>query len=386
MTTQKITRSSRVAALTLAAVCVALLFSAGAATQTAKKPITKQGLVNAVKINGLTTRELVLQIERRGVDFEMTAADESDLNSVGARPEIIEAARANYRPAAAAAATSRVSSQPVTPRVSNTTAAASGQPVPDGPPLSKSEVVTMLQGGIAPARVEQFVERRGVSFQVTPDIAREITAAGGNRSLVGAITERSTTEAASSSAGNDSPFGPAGAAEPASSGPDYDDLIDRASSSVASQDFAGAMRFAQQAAQLDPKQPTAFSILGTVALYYSRNVSTAEQAMRAAIERGGAAAFHVYHDHDGNFTDYCEGSFFVTKTGVSFKANDGRDTFDAEDANIKEAKTNAFVGAKYGAFHIKPIQRINNRDNFNFAPNTRDKSEAQLIIRLIQGY
>jgi hypothetical protein len=71
--------------------------------------------------------------------------------------------------------------------------------------------------------------------------------------------------------------------------------------------------------------------------------------MRAAIERGGAAAFHVYHDHDGAFGSYCEGSFFVTKTGVSFQANDGRDTF-------------------------------------NFAPNTRSKAESQLIIRLISGY
>ena len=115
-------------------------------------------------------------------------------------------------------------------------------------------------------------------------------------------------------------------------------------------------------------------------------LSTAEQARRAAIERGGAAAFHVYHDHDGAFNTYCEGSFFVTQTGVSFKANDGRDTFDADDSNIKEAKTNAFMGAQYGAFHVKPVQKINGRDNFNFAPNTRQKAESQLIIRLIQGY
>ena len=179
-------------------------------------------------------------------------------------------------------------------------------------------------------------------------------------------------------------FGPATNTAPGA--PDYDDLIDRANSAVSSQDFNGAIRYAQQAQQLDPQQPTAYSIIGTLALYYSQNVSTAEQAMRAAVERGGAAAFHVYHDHSGNFSSYCEGSFFVTKTGVSFKANDGRDTFDAEDSNIKEAKVNAFVGSEYGAFHIKPVQKINGRDNFNFAPNTRSKAESQLIIRLISGY
>jgi hypothetical protein len=379
MRTQKILRSSRVSFVAVAAMCAALLFAGAASTQT-KKPITKQGLVNAVKINGLSTRELVAQIERRGVDFEMSANDESDLQSVGARPEIIEAARSNYRPATVAARPNTTSTPPRT----NTTGPAMN--IPDGPPLSKSEIVTMLQGGIAPTRVEQFVEKRGVTFQVTPEIAREIKAAGGTNALVGAITEKSTTETASNNnGGNDSPFG-SNSNSSTPGAPDYDDLIDHASSSFASQDFNGAIRYAQQAAQLDPQQPTAFSILGTIALYYSQNVSTAEQAMRAAIERGGAAAFHVYHDHDGSFNSYCEGSFFVTKTGVSFKANDGRDTFDAEDSNIKEAKTNGFVGAQIGAFHIKPVQKINGRDNFNFAPGTRNKAEAELLIRLIKGY
>ncbi|MFL6257121.1 MAG: hypothetical protein ACJ74T_19100 [Pyrinomonadaceae bacterium] len=374
-------RSSRISLVALAAVCAALLCAGAASTQTAKKPISKQGLVNAVKINGLSTQELVAQIQRRGVDFELTAADESDLQSVGARPEIIEAARSNYRPAAVA--TARPTPANVPPRTNTSGPAAN---IPAGPPLSKSEIVAMLQAGAPPARVEQFVEKRGVSFQVTPEIAHEITAAGGNRSLVGAITEKSTAETASNNnGGGDSPFGSTSNTA-ANNAPDYDDLIDRASSAVASQDFNGAMRFAQQAAQLDPQQPTAHSILGTIALYYSQNISTAEQEMRAAIERGGAAAFHVYHDHNGGFTDYCEGSFFVTKTGVSFKANDGRDTFEAVDSNIKEAKVNGFVGSEYGAFHIKPVQKINGRDNFNFAPNTRSKAEAQLIVRLISGY
>jgi hypothetical protein len=378
MSNPKTFRNGRLILVALACACAALTFAATASLQ-AKKPITRQGLMNAVKINGLTTQELIQQIERRGVDFEMTGADESELQSVGARPEVIEAARSNYRPAASA-----VTHTTATPRTNTTPPTASGN-VPDGPPLSKSEIVTMLQGGITPARVEQFVEKRGVNFQVTPQIAREITAAGGNRSLVGAITEKATAETASNNGGNDSPFGTT--SNTANNGaPDYDDLIDRAQSSLASSDYNGAVRYAQQAQQLDPQQPTAYSIIGTLALYYSQNVATAEQAMRAAIERGGAAAFHVYHDHNGSFGQYCEGSFFITKTGVSFKANDGRDTFDAEDANIKEAKVNGFVGSEYGAFHIKPVQKINGRDNFNFAPNTRSKAEAQLIIRLMQAY
>jgi hypothetical protein len=377
MTTQKIMRSSRVSFVALCIACAALAFAGAASTQ-AKKPITKQGLMNAVKINGLSTRELILQIERRGVDFELTASDESDLQSVGARPEVIDAARSNYRPSAAPARPAVSTS----PRVSNTAAPSAN--VPAGAPLSKGEIVTMLQAGTPPARVEQFVEKRGVSFQVTPEIAREITAAGGNRSLVGAITEKSTAEAASNG-GDGSPFGSASNAA-AGGAPDYDDLLDRATSSLTSSDYNGALRHAQQAVQLDTKRPEAFSLLGSLALYYSQNVSTAEQNMRAAIERGGSAYFLVQHDHGSNFSTYCDGSFFVTKAGVSFKANDGRDTFETEDGNIKEAKMNGFFGSERGAFHVKPVQKINGRDNFNFAPISTNKAESELIIRLIKGF
>ena len=375
------TRKARALGLALVAALAAALFASSALMQ-AKKPITRRGLVDAVKINGLSTAELIQQIQSRGVGFEMTPDAEQELRSVGARPEIIEAARANYREPAVVAATpvSHPGNTPP-PRSNN-----GGQPVPQGPPLSKNEIVTMLQGGIPSARVEQFVEARGVTFALTPDITGEIKSAGGDRSLIGAITEKGPAQTAENS-GNSSPFTPE-TAQPAAanSAPDYDDYIDRASSSISSQDWNSALTYAQQAAQLDPSQPRAYTLLGTMLLYVRRDVNGAEQAMRAAIERGGTAAFHVYHDHDGAFGQYCEGSFFVTKTGVSFKANDGRDTFETDDSNIKEAKANTFMGAQVGAFHIKPLQKINGRDNFNFAPATRNKAEAELIIRMIKAY
>jgi len=379
MSTHAVSKSRRVLLFALAALCAALVICAAAAAQTAKKPITKKGLMDAVKINGLTTQELVQQIERRGVDFEMTSDAESDLRSVGARPEVIEAARSNYRaPATAPAVASRTPARTSAPPPSNFN-------VPSGPPLSKSEIVTMLQAGSPSSRVEQFVEVRGVNFQVTPEIAREITAAGGTRSLVGAITEKSTAESASNNDGStETPFGPATSARNAA--PTYDDVIDLANSALASSNYAGALRYAQQASQLDPQQPYPYTIVGTIALYYAKDVNTAEQAMRAAIERGGAAAFKVYHDHDGGFGQYCTGSFFITKSGVSFKADDGRDTFETEDSNIKEAKINALMGSNLGAFHIKPVQQINGRGNFNFAPATQSKAESDLIIRLIKAY
>src|SRR5205085_467548 len=67
--------------------------------QQAEKPIHRSGLVQAIKINGLSTQELVAIIRRRGVDFQLTPDAEQELRSVGARPEVIAAVRESYRAA-----------------------------------------------------------------------------------------------------------------------------------------------------------------------------------------------------------------------------------------------------------------------------------------------
>src|SRR5438105_1872007 len=150
---EKKNQSRLVAALSLAALLAAaalLLFPAAAWAQ-ASKPISREGLVKAVRINGLSTAELIQQIQTRGVSFQMTPDAEAELRNAGARPEVIEAARSNYRPG--------------TSPVVNTGARGNKPNVPAGPPLSKNEVVTMLQAGTPSARVEQFVDARGVNFQ-----------------------------------------------------------------------------------------------------------------------------------------------------------------------------------------------------------------------------
>ncbi|HYH83874.1 MAG TPA: hypothetical protein VEX60_00235 [Pyrinomonadaceae bacterium] len=372
MSNNRTPRTRRTLVLSLVVALSALLFASAAQMQTAKKPISRDGLVKAVKINGLPTAELVQQIQSRGVAFQMTPEIEQELKSVGGQPEIIEAARANYRPPVSTSTSSgtRPSSQPSGPRP--------GQPVPAGAALSKNEIITMLQAGTPSSRVEQFVEARGVTFALDAATTNEIKSAGGDRSLIGAITEKGTTHVASNSGGGGGPA--------ANSGPDYDDYIDKVQSFVSYGDWNSAINVAQQAIRLDPQQPAAYSYLGQGLLYGRGDFAGADQAMRLALERGGSAAFRIYHDHDGSFNNYCVGSFFVTRNGVSFRADDGADTFQADDSNIKEAKINGWVGVKFGAFHIKPIQKIIGRDNFNFAPGSRNRGESQLIINLIQGY
>jgi tetratricopeptide (TPR) repeat protein len=274
-----------------------LLFPAGAAAQ-AKKPITREGLVKAVRINGLSTAELVQQIQSRGVSFRMTPDAEAELRAAGARPEIIAAARSNYRQAPAVA------------------------------------------GG------------------------------GGRR-----------------------PSG--GSSRPGRGGPDYDDLTDQATAAFDMRDASRATQLLRQAIQLSPQQPRAYQLLGFTQLYLQSNISEAEKNMRRAIELGGSAAFRVFHDHlNGTFNQTCSGTLFITKSNVTFRADDGRDTFEAADSLIKEIKTNKVSGGAFGvllgnknlgAFHIK-VRLGSDSRNYNFAPLTNKKAESELIITLVKAY
>lgn len=368
----KVRRSLKVRSLAISLLLISGgLWSPGASRAQVKKPISKDGLVKAIQLNGLSTRELVQQIQLRGVDFQLTREIEGELRSAGARPEVVEATRAGYRPSPAAR-----------PAPSKNTAN-----VPGGPPLSESEIILLLQSGKPVPEVEQWVERRGANFRITPAGSKKIMAARGTRSLVGVI--------ASNGPGAARKTAPPPRAAPRR--PDYDDLTDDATAAFSANNADGALELLHRAISMNPSNPTAYQLMGLVQLYGKGDIAGAERSMREAIQRGGSAVFQVRHDHSGNFRSFCEGSFFVTRTDVTFKANDGRDTFEALDTNIKEIKTNGFVGGSkfgvllggkgdVGAFHITPKMKINGKDNFNFSPRTEKKEEAKLIISLVNGY
>ncbi|MEK6288579.1 MAG: hypothetical protein AABO57_22915 [Acidobacteriota bacterium] len=374
MTTQSKNLACFPADRLIVAVAASMLFAlmmTGAASMQAKQPYDKDKLLRVVQLNALPTTEVVQAIQQRGVDFQLTSGVESEFRGAGARPEVVDAIRSNYRAASPPPRTSSPgNSPPATPRPPAN--------VPAGPPLAKNEIVTLLQSGVPTTRVEQFVEARGVSFSITPQIAREIKAAGGDNALIGAITGKAS-ETAPTSPG---PSAPARHNVPA--GPDYDDLTDKALAAMQANNTALAVRLLQQAVNLDSSKPQAYGLLGFAQLYGNHDSLAAERSMRAAIERGGGAPFRVYHDHDKFFNTFCQGSLFVSKRNVTFRADDGNHTFEATRSDIKEAKINGFVGAQYGAYHLKV--GAGKGTTYNFAPATRQKSEATLTIGLIDSY
>jgi hypothetical protein len=369
---RRIDKGYRTVLVVLAAFLLAMM-ATGIAQMQAKQPYDKDKLIRVVQLNALPTSEVVQAIQQRGVDFKMTSDVESQFRAAGARPEVIEAIRSNYRGTSSPPPKNPSNNQP------NNTPANSrpNSSVPPGPPLAKNEIVTLLQSGVPPARVEQFVEVRGVSFSITPQIAREIKDAGGNNSLIGAITAKAS-EPAPSSPPSRPPL------RPVPAGPDYDDLTDKAVAAMQANNANAAVRFLQQAVALDSSRPQAYGLLGFAELYGIHDINAAERSMRAAIERGGGAPFRVYHDHDKLFNTFCQGSLFVAKNKVTFRADDGNHTFEATRQDIKEAKLNGFVGAQFGAFHLKV--GAGKGETYNFAPYNKQKSEANLVVNLIQSY
>jgi hypothetical protein len=54
-------------------------------------------------------------------------------------------------------------------------------------PFSKNEILKLLKGEVAPARVEVLARQRGIDFPITPDTEAELRQAGANDSLLAAL-------------------------------------------------------------------------------------------------------------------------------------------------------------------------------------------------------
>jgi flagellar basal body-associated protein FliL len=157
--------------LAVAVLAVLSLLVSPAGAQ-APKPITKQGLIDALRIGGLTLQELMQFVRDRGVDFQVTPEVEAELRSAAAQRELIEAVRGSFRGAVAP-----------------------GAPAVPAAPLTKNEIVTLLQVGTPATRIEQLVGERSVRFAMTPEIARELQAAGATRPLIDSIARRAPAAA-----------------------------------------------------------------------------------------------------------------------------------------------------------------------------------------------
>ena len=371
---KQIISANKTGILIKAALVCSFIFAANGSllAQYKKTAVKKEKLIGVLRSKQLQTREIVATLKSNGVDFELTPTVQAELVSAGARPEVIEAVRNNYRAPAL--------TKPVTGKTGTN---ASGKTNFTGSPLNKDAIVTLLENGVADAQVRKNVQLRGVNFKVNSATINEIKKAGGSVALVNLI-------ALSYVDPNPNYSGASNNTAVATNGSDdYDDLIDKAVDQYDKKlDKQGALSTLQQAVKLDASNARAYQLLGFMNLYGFSNFVEAERNMKESLSRGGSAVFRVFHDHDGIFTDVCTGSLFVAKDVVRFESDNNVHTFQTNDTDIQKIKTNsAFRRAfqtKSGSFQI--VLKSGDEKNgikFSFAPLTDNIAESKMIIRLV---
>jgi TonB family protein len=143
-----------------------LVLLAGLCAAQTPKPIDREGLMEAVKLGGLGPQEIVGIIKDFGVDFRLTAEDEKQLRKLGADQRVIDAVKANFKGV----------EEPAEPLV-----------LPEGPPLTREQVVLVLQAGVDPNVLVKLLYLRGAAFGADRETAGEILAAGGDKMVIGAV-------------------------------------------------------------------------------------------------------------------------------------------------------------------------------------------------------
>jgi hypothetical protein len=155
---------------------------------------------------------------------------------------------------------------------------------------------------------------------------------------------------------------------------------------MGAEDLDRAARQLEQLIGDDPARPQAYETLAAIRLrqgdYYQ-----AFEMFDSAIQKGGKATFAIMHDHTrGNFDsgpkDTCAGELTILPSEVTFEGPDGH-RFAASWAEFLEAGSNKFFGSGIGGFHVKIALDNKKTRNFNLAPRSRDKREANLVLDLL---
>ncbi len=141
----------------------------------APRPITREGLLKAVQIGGLTSQELSNYIVSLGVDFKLSDDDRSSFAKTGLDLSVIEIISTNYR-----------APEPPKPTEAEAEASQVAQ-LSNGKPLTQDDLVGHLKSGVKPGVLEKVVEKRGIQFGITQESAKTIETAGGTRSLLGVL-------------------------------------------------------------------------------------------------------------------------------------------------------------------------------------------------------
>jgi hypothetical protein len=141
-------------------------------------PITREAVEETLKSGKASAQELTHFVKLRGVDFQLTSEIETHLRRQGATPDLLLAIKSNFRGSTVLPR----SLAPASPASSKSQASK---------PLTKAEVLTLLQVETPGSRILDLAKQRGLAFRITPDVAEELKLAGADSKLLSSLAKYS---------------------------------------------------------------------------------------------------------------------------------------------------------------------------------------------------
>lgn len=345
--------------------CAAVPFPAGA--QDANGPLVKTGLLTAIRTNGLQPNELVEIINRRGLAFPMSEADEAEMRAAGAPDLVIDVmwAKENFE-------------------------------IKPGPPLTEEAIIASLQAGVPPKRLERMVRIRSAKLVVNRELADKIKSAGGTDALLGTILTN-IYEAPIPDPIPPTPLPDQKIVKPVdqptteASKKQYDDLIAQANDMRKKGNHGRAAEILAEAKKVDPKRPEAYAISGLIWITSAGGVVRAGAEYASAIERDGEITIPMVHVHGHTMTGkqkFCSGPMTISRKAVIY-AGVGGDNYTIETGRINTVAINTSkvtLGALGGTFKIgwtdAPIRQ--QEENFRVDIGKDDREADRIVVDLIR--
>jgi formylglycine-generating enzyme required for sulfatase activity len=140
--------------------CLVLLLAVSVlACAQEQRPLKEADILKQLA-SGAGNKKVAATVRRSGVSFPLTQESEERLRALGADDELIETIR---------------------------TAAAARLAEESRPPLSETEILKGLAGGVSNQRMTQLVEHYGVDFALTPEREERLRAVGARDELIAAV-------------------------------------------------------------------------------------------------------------------------------------------------------------------------------------------------------
>lgn len=246
-----------------------------------------------------------------------------------------------------------------------------------GAPVKKERLVKALRSRQLQTKdIVTIIRSNGVDFALTPETRKTLISAGARPEVIEAADENlrmpSKNDNFTSKNGN----------SPA----DYNDLLDQAIYVFEDKNNSkDAAAFLESAIKLRPNDPAAYQMLGFVNLYGLKNVGLAKKYMIESVSKGGSAVFRVYHDDNGDFTQRCTGSLYISPKNIRYESDNNIHTFETSTlsvSKIKNDRESSSFWKKHPVFKI--FLKIGEAETkFRFAPVSGSEVEAKMVAQLV---